>query len=83
MKATVLIFVQTRNVTAATGQPLDVPVNETAQELAVLGIDKTSRADKSIIQNASNPPLWTWFTENPRPDACNSFRRLAVLTFAT
>jgi hypothetical protein len=82
MKAIVVMFVQTRNVNRAAGQPLAAPINQRSQEVAVLDAAKTSGVDKSTIHNEAMPPFWTWFIENPRPDSSRSVRRLAVLTFA-
>ena len=83
MKAIVVMFVQTHNVNRAAGRPLAALINERSQEVAVLDAAKTNGAGKSTIHNEAMPPFWTWFIENPRPDSSRSFRRLAVLTFAT
>jgi len=66
MKAIMVVFLQTRNVKLPAGQPLAIPISESLQGVAVLGADKTNRADDSIIHNESAPPFWTWFIENPR-----------------
>jgi hypothetical protein len=82
MKAIAVIFVRTRDVKLPAGQPTVVPISEGSQGVAVLGGNKTNRADKSTIHNDSVPPFWTWFIENPRPHSSRSFRSLADLTSA-
>jgi hypothetical protein len=67
MKATVVIFVRTRDVKLPAGQSLAISAGGSSQEVAVAGADKTNGADKSTIHNESAPPFWTWFIENPRP----------------
>jgi hypothetical protein len=67
MKATVVILVRTPDVKLPAGQPLAIPISASLQDVAVLGADKTNRADKSTIHHESVPPFWTWFIENPRP----------------
>jgi hypothetical protein len=67
MKAIVVIFVRTRDVKLPAGQSLAISISASLQGVAVVGADKTNRADKSTIHNESAPPFWTWFIENPRP----------------
>jgi hypothetical protein len=67
MKAIVVIFVRTRDLKLPAERPLAASINESSQEVAVLGTDKTSGPDKSTIHDESVLPFWTWFIENPRP----------------
>jgi hypothetical protein len=67
MKAIMVIFVRTRDVTLPAGQSLAISISASLQGVAVVGADKTNRAGKSTIHNESAPPFWTWFIENPRP----------------
>jgi len=53
MKAIAVIFVRTRDVKLPAGQPTVVPISEGSQGVAVLGGNKTNRADKSTIHNDS------------------------------
>jgi hypothetical protein len=46
------------------------------------GDGKTSRAEKSSINNEFALPFWTWFIENPRPKPSSSFSSLVSLTLA-
>jgi hypothetical protein len=69
MKEIVVIFVETRDKNLPAGQPS--------------GTAKKNRADKSIINNDSAQPFWTWFIENPRPRSSRSFGSLTGLTLAT
>jgi hypothetical protein len=68
MKAIMVIFVQTR---VPAGQPLVFTIGEGWPAIAVLNIDKSTRAEKWPTHNEA-APFWTWFIENPRPDPSRS-----------
>jgi hypothetical protein len=67
MKAIVVIFVRTRDVKLPAGEALANSIGASVHEVAVVGADKTNRADKLTTHNGLAGPFWTWFIENPRP----------------
>jgi hypothetical protein len=67
---TIVISVQTRDVDLAAREPLVITINEGVRELPSAGETNSVGASNELAS-----PFWTWFIENPRPNARGQFRQ--------
>jgi hypothetical protein len=67
---TIVISVQTRDVDLAEREPLVITINERFQDVARAGKTNGAAGSDEVAS-----PFWTWFIENPRPNARGQFRQ--------
>ena len=67
---TIVISVQTRDVDLAAREPLVITINERVRDVTPAGEKNGAAKSKEV-----GSPFWTWFIENPRPNARGQFRQ--------
>jgi len=72
---TIVISVQTRDVDLVAREPLVITINEGVRDLP-----RPRETNGAGASNEVGSPLWTWFIENPRPNARGQFRQAWTCT---